>query len=315
MFQWAGGFSSGLFRCGHLCCRWFEFVRSTVSALLHILQQKGLRRACGSRTSRSLEIKFREALGLHQQGRLADAEQGYQAVLRRHAAPFRRDVSARRDRATDQTARTGPRIIRHSDRAASRFRRGLQQSRCRAGGSGAPPGCAVRLRPGDHRCSRTISARTTIAVRHWRAWVVSPRHWRAMTGRSRCSRTPPDAYMNQGADVGETGTRVRSVVAFRHSDRVAARPSLGFLQPRQCVAGFAASRGGGGKLRPGNRAAAKSRRGAQQSRRRAKRNLGRSEAALSAATIARLRSAPGRRSIQQSRHRAGGTWPSRGSVG
>ncbi len=32
--------------------------------------------------SAALESKFRQALGLHQQGRLADAEQGYREVLR-----------------------------------------------------------------------------------------------------------------------------------------------------------------------------------------------------------------------------------------
>ena len=74
----------------------------------------------------ALETKFHEALGLHQQGRLADAEQGYQAVLRRQPHHF--DATYLLGVIALQTRRLelARELFGNSHRAAPRFHRGLQ---------------------------------------------------------------------------------------------------------------------------------------------------------------------------------------------
>lgn len=227
----------------------------------------------------SLEIKFREALGLHQQGRLADAEQGYQAVLRRLPHHF------------DATYLLG--VIALQTRRLELARELF--------------GTAIALRPDFTEAYNNRGAALAdlghledALCDYDRAIILQPDHFGAHNNRgaalARLGRfaealasydraialqpASPDAYMNQGAALAKLGrasealSRFDAAIALRPDHPLAFYNRGNVLRDLQRPAEAVESYDRAIKLRP-THAEAHNNRGA------ALRELGRSEEALS----------------------------------
>jgi tetratricopeptide (TPR) repeat protein len=134
--------------------------------------------------SAALEAEFHQALALHRQGRLADAERGYQEVLLRQPHHF--DAVYLLGVITLQTRRLE--LASELFAKAIALRPGFTEAYNNRGAALADLG---RLDDALANYDQAIiSARTTIVARHWPAWDVSPRPCRATNPRSRCDRIP-----------------------------------------------------------------------------------------------------------------------------
>ena len=181
--------------------------------------------------SAALGAKLQQALALHQQGKLADAEQGYREVLRQQPQQFDAlyllGVIALQTRRPEPASELfGKAIALRPEFVEAYNNRGAALADLgRLEDALADYDKAIALQA-DH--SGAHNNRGAAMARLGRFAEALSSYDRAIALRPKFSRR----LREPGCRVGETGASVRSIAVLRHSHCVAFRPCPGFLQPR-----------------------------------------------------------------------------------